>query len=152
MFFGKQFGFVEDSIDYGGYIKAVHTAMPLNSVIAMAPLWIRGYLLKIGIMIPKVLSAIMAADGIRQTAVRETSLAQERTLAANSKRSDVLSQLLAIMQQRKESVTIREVHVEMWAAVLVELDRLASIELTPDSESPARIVPLGHSERFSIFS
>jgi hypothetical protein len=117
VFFGKQFGFVEDSIDYGGYIQAVHTAMPLNSIIAMAPLWIRSYLLNIGIMIPKVLKAIMAADGIRQTAVRETGIAQERTLDANSKRSDVLSQLLSITQEKKDIVTIREVHVEMWAAV-----------------------------------
>jgi hypothetical protein len=68
-------------------------------------------------MIPKVLQAIMAADGIRQTAVRETGIAQERTLDANSKRSDVLSQLLSIMQEKKDTVTIREVHVEMWAAV-----------------------------------
>jgi hypothetical protein len=117
VFFGKQFGFVENSIDYGDYIKAVHTAMPLNSFVAMAPLWIRGYLLKIGIMIPKVLKAIMAADGIRQTAVRETGIAQERTLDMNSKRTDILSQLLSIMQERKDIITIREVHVEMWAAV-----------------------------------
>jgi hypothetical protein len=91
--------------------------MPLNSVIGMAPLWIRGYLLKVGIMIPRVLQAIMAADGIRQTAVRETGIAQERTLDANSKRSDVLSQLLSITQEKADIVTIREVHVEMWAAV-----------------------------------
>lgn len=116
-FFGKQFGFIEKSIDYGDYIKAVHTAMPLNSFVAMAPLWARGYLLKIGIMIPKVLQAIMAADGIRQTAVRETGLAQERTIDANSKRTDILSQLLSIMQEKRDSITIKEIHVEMWAAV-----------------------------------
>jgi hypothetical protein len=95
--------------------------MPLNSFVAMAPLWIRGYLLNIGIMIPKVLKAIMAADGIRRTAVRETGIAQERTLDANSKRTDILSQLLSIMQEKKDLVTIREVHVEMWAAVYVDI-------------------------------
>jgi hypothetical protein len=110
---------VESSTDYSDYIKAVHTAMPLNSFVTMAPLRIRGYLLNIGIMIPKVLKAIMAAYGIRQTAVRETGIAQERTLDANSKRTDILSQLLVISQEKKESVTIRDIHVEMWAAVLV---------------------------------
>lgn len=104
-------------MDHGDYIKAVHTAMPLTSVIAMSPLWIRGCLLTIGIMIPSVLKAIMAADGIRQTAIRETGLAQERTADANSKRTDILSQLLSIMQEKKGSITIRDIHVEMWAAV-----------------------------------
>lgn len=117
VFFGRQFSFAEDSIDYGDYIKSVHTAMPLSSVIAMAPLWIRGYLLMIGILIPKVLKAIMAAQGIQQTAIRETNLTQGRTLDANSNRTDILSQLLAMMQAKKDSVTIRDVHVEMWSAV-----------------------------------
>jgi hypothetical protein len=119
VFFGKRFEFVEHSIDYGDYIKAVHTAMPLNSFVAMAPLWIRSYLLNIGITIPKVLTAIIAADGIRQTAVRETGIARERTLDTNSKRSDILSQLLSIMQEKKDILTIEEIHVEMWAAVYV---------------------------------
>jgi hypothetical protein len=68
-------------------------------------------------MIPKVLKAIIAADGIRHTAVRETGVAQERTLDASANRTDVLSQLLSIMREKKDSLTIKEIHVEMWAAV-----------------------------------
>jgi hypothetical protein len=117
VFFGSPFGFLKTSSDYGNYIAAVHTAMPLNSVVAMAPLWIRTYLLKMGVMIPKVLKAIIAADGIRYTAVRETGVAQERTLDANANRTDVLSQLLSIMREKRTSLTIKEIHVEMWAAV-----------------------------------
>jgi hypothetical protein len=117
VFFGSPFGFLETDSDYGNYIAAVHTAMPLNSVIAMAPLWVRSYLLQIGVMIPKVLKAIVAADGIRQTAVRETVIAQERTSDTNANRTDVLSQLLSIMREKKDCLTTKEIHVEMWAAV-----------------------------------
>jgi hypothetical protein len=117
VFFGSPFGFLETSSDYGNYIAAVHTALPLNSVVAMAPLWIRRYLLQVGVMIPKVLKAIIATDGVRQTAVRETGVAQERTSNANANRTDVLSQLLSIMREKNDCLTIKKIHVEMWAAV-----------------------------------
>ena len=116
VFFGKKFGFVENSIDYGDYIKSVHTALRLLSAVSMAPIWIRNPLLIMGIMVPKVFKAIKAAENIRQTAVDETSIAQERSLGANSKKTDILSQLLSIVQQ-KENMTIREVHGDIWAAV-----------------------------------
>ncbi|OAG25518.1 cytochrome P450 [Alternaria alternata] len=122
VFFGSPFGFLETSSDYGNYIAAVHTAMPLNSVVAMAPLWIRRYLLQVGVMIPKVLKAIIATDGIRQTAVRKTGVAQERTSNANANRTDVLSQLLSIMREKNDCLTIKEIHVEMWAAVIAGSD------------------------------
>lgn len=96
MFFGEPFGFIKDSVDYGGYINAVHTAMPLNSVVAMAPSWLRSTLLYYGIAIPKVFKAIMAADGIRKTAVRETEIAQARAKHLTSKRTEILSQIFSI--------------------------------------------------------
>jgi len=91
--------------------------MPMSSVIAMAPLWCRGYLLQICVMIPKVLKAIMAVDGIGQTAVRETGVAQEKRAEADTHRTDVLSQLLGIMREKGDSLSIEKIHVEMWAAV-----------------------------------
>ena len=117
VFFGQPFGFLETSLDYGNYIAAVHTAMPMSSVIAMAPLWCRGYLLQMGVMIPKVFKAIMAVDGIGQTAVRETGVAPEKRAEADMHRTDVLSQLLGIMREKRDSLSIEKFHVEMWAAV-----------------------------------
>ena len=117
VFFGNPFGFIEDSIDYGGYINAVHTAMPLNSVVAMAPLWLRPLILYGGIAIPNVFKAIMAADSIRKTAIRETEIAQARTTDLTSKRTDILSQILSIKNEKPGSLTINDVHVEMWGAV-----------------------------------
>lgn len=117
VFFGNPFGFLEDSIDYGGYINAEQTAMPLNSVVAMATLWLRPVLLYCGIAIPKVFSAIMAADGIRKTAVCETEIAQTRTKDLTSRRTDILSQILSNKNEKPGSLTINDVHVEMWGAV-----------------------------------
>ncbi|KAJ8107714.1 hypothetical protein OPT61_g8679 [Boeremia exigua] len=122
VFFGNPFGFIKESIDYGGYINAVHTAMPLNSVVAMAPTWLRPALLYCGIAIPKVFNAIMAADGIRKTAVRETELAQARTQDMTSQRTDILSQILSIKNNKPESLSINDVHVEMWGAVIAGAD------------------------------
>jgi len=59
----------------------------------------------------------MAADGIRKTAVRETQVAQDRAIHVTAKRNDILSQLLTIMQQKKGSLSLGDIHVEMWAAV-----------------------------------
>lgn len=91
--------------------------MPLNSVVAMAPLWLRPMILYGGIAIPKIFKAIMAADGIRKTAVRETDIAQARTTDLTSKRIDILSQILSIKNEKPGSLTINDVHVEMWGAV-----------------------------------
>jgi phage protein D len=97
----------------------VHTAMPLNSVVAMAPSWLRPTLLYCGIAIPRVFKAIMAADGIRKTAVRETEIAQARAKRLTSKRTDILSQILSIKNAKPDKLTINDVHVEMWGAVYV---------------------------------
>ncbi|KAF3001857.1 Cytochrome P450 monooxygenase acrts1 [Curvularia kusanoi] len=122
VFFGQPFGFIKDSVDYGDYINAVHTAMPLNSVVAMAPLWLRPVLLYCGIAIPKVFKAIMAADGIRKTAIRETEIATARTTDFTSKRTDILSQLISIKNDKPGSLTTNDIHVEMWAAVIAGSD------------------------------
>lgn len=91
--------------------------MPLNSVVAMAPLWVRQVILYCGLANPKVFKAIMAADGIRKTAVRKAEIAQARTQDTTSKRTDILSQILSIKNEKPESLTINDVHVEMWGAV-----------------------------------
>ena len=85
----------------------------------MAPSWLRSALLYCGIAIPKVFKAIMAADGIRKTAVRETEIAQARAKDLTSKRTDILSQILSIKNAKPDKVTMNDVHVEMWSAVYV---------------------------------
>lgn len=119
VFFGKQFGFLRDSVDYGGYIQAVHQALPFLHVLASAPAYIRPFLMAGAITIPKLFKAVLAVDGIKKTAERETYEAQARTEEATSKRVDMTSALLDIMREKgaKNNFGPREVVSEGWVAV-----------------------------------
>jgi len=124
--FGRQgFGFLETSSDYGNYIASVHRAMPLLSVVAMAPTYARTLLLVAAATIPSLLRAVVAIDNIRKTAVRETEAAMARR--CESKRHDMLSRLLEVVEtQRGESgLTHHEVVGEMWVAVMAGADSTA---------------------------
>ena len=70
-------------------------------------------------MFPKLLKAVIAVDGIRKTAIRETAEAMARNKDVTSKRTDFLSQLLSIVQEKGEKVnfTHNEVQSESWVAV-----------------------------------
>lgn len=122
VFFGKPFGFLETSSDYGGYIAAVHKAMPFLCFVSMAPSYARSALMVAAAAMPSLLRAVVAVDHIRKTAVRETAEAMART--SNSQRHDVLARLLQIVEEKgeKTGVTHHEVTGEMWAAVIAGAD------------------------------
>jgi len=106
-------------MDYGNYIHAVHLAMPFLSVVTVSPVYVRP-LLQIGAaMVPSLLKAVIAVDGIKRNAQKETKMAMARSAEATSKRPDVISQLLAIVQDKGEKVnfTHNEVTSEMWVGV-----------------------------------
>lgn len=119
MFFGDQFGFLENSCDHGNYIRSIHLAMPFLSVVSNAPVYVRPLLMVGAAAIPKLLKAVLAVDGILKTAIRETKKGMERSAEATSKRYDIISQLLYIAQEngRKANFTHHEVTIEMWTAV-----------------------------------
>lgn len=119
MFFGKQFGFLENSHDHGDYISSVHKAMPFLSFVAQAPSYARTLVLTSALVIPPLLKAIIAIDDIRKTALRETNDAMKRSEADTLKRHDIISLLTAIVHEKgdKVGVTHNEVTNEMWTAV-----------------------------------
>lgn len=118
-FFGKQFGFMKNSVDYGGYIQAVHKALPFLHVVASAPTYIRLFLTTGAIVIPKLLEALLAADGIKKTAERETYDAQAGAAEDVTKRTDMTSKLLNVVREKgaKNNFGLREVVSENWIAV-----------------------------------
>lgn len=119
IWFGKQFGFLKDSIDYGNYIHAVHLALPFLHVLAASPAYVRPFLMLGAVTVPKLLKAVIAVDGIKKTAEKETYEAQARTLEATNKRPDMTSALLNVMRERgeKNNFGIREIVSESWTAV-----------------------------------
>ncbi|KAF3035372.1 hypothetical protein E8E11_000469 [Didymella keratinophila] len=126
VFFGKPFGFPETSSDYGGYIAAVHKAMPFMSVVAMAPSCARTALMVVAAALPSFLRAVLAVDDIRKTSVRETELAMARS-DDSSQRHDMLSRLLDVLEQSGDKIglTHHEVTGEMWVAVIAGADSTA---------------------------
>lgn len=119
VFFGKQFGFLRNSIDYGGYIQAVHKALPFLHILATAPTYLRPVLTTGAIIVPKLLKALIAADGIKKTAERETYDAEARAKEDTAKRTDMTSKLLNIVNEKGDRVQfgLREVVSENWTAV-----------------------------------
>lgn len=124
VFFGKQFGFLEDRTDYCGYIDAVHKAMPFMHVLASAPAYARPLLMGFAFAIPRLLKAVTAIGGAKKTAERETYEAQARAEADTEKRVDVTSLLLGIMREKrkKNNFGLNEIVSENWMAVMAGSD------------------------------
>jgi hypothetical protein len=119
VFFGKQFGFMKDRIDYGNYIESVHQAMPFLHILASAPAYARPFLMGGAACVPRLLKAVLAVDGVKKTAERETYEAQARAEADTAKRVDVTSSLLGVMREKgeKNNFGLREIVSENWTAV-----------------------------------
>jgi hypothetical protein len=119
VFFGKQFGFLKDSIDYCGYIAAVHKAMPFLAILAMTPVYARPFLMVGALAVPSLFKAVLAVDGVKKTAERETYEAQARTEETTAKRVDMTSQMLSVVREKgeKNNFGLREIVSENWTAV-----------------------------------
>ncbi|KAI8942112.1 hypothetical protein NX059_000207 [Plenodomus lindquistii] len=124
VFFGKQFGFLQDRVDYCGYIYAVHQAMPFLHVLASAPAYARPLLMGVAVTIPRLLKAVIAIGGVKRTAQKETYAAQARAEADTEKRVDMTSLLLGIMRERgeKNNFGLNEIVSENWTAVMAGSD------------------------------
>jgi hypothetical protein len=120
-FFGQAFGFLKDSIDYNNYIHSVHLAMPFLTLLTVTPYYVRPFLLLVAVCIPRLLKAVLAVEDIKKNAIIETKTATERSLEVTGKRPDLLSQLLAIVQEKGEKVNYshREITSDMWVAMYV---------------------------------
>lgn len=102
VFFGKQFGFLENSHDYGNYIRSVHQAMPVLSVVAQAPSYVRPVLLLLALLVPRLFRAVMAVEQIKRNAMKSADAALENSAAHIADKHDVLSQLLMIVREHVE--------------------------------------------------
>ncbi|KAF2801150.1 cytochrome P450 [Melanomma pulvis-pyrius CBS 109.77] len=124
VFFGKQFGFLENSHDYGSYIQSVHRAMPFLSVVAMTPHYFRPILMACAVTVPKLLRAVIAVGGIRKIAIQNTNQQMLNTETTTSKRHDILAQLLTIVHEKGEKVNLthNDATAEMWTGIMAGAD------------------------------
>jgi hypothetical protein len=119
VFFGKQFGFLKDRVDYGGYIEAVHRSLPLLGILAMSPPYLRPILMAGALTMLKLFKAVIAVGGVYTTAERETLAAQARAEEDSAKQVDMRSQMLRIVRDKgaKNNFGVREIMLENWNAV-----------------------------------
>ncbi|KAF2852622.1 cytochrome P450 [Plenodomus tracheiphilus IPT5] len=125
VFFGKQFGFLQHRFDHGGYINAVHHAMPFLHVLASAPAYARPLLMGGAVLVPGLLKAVIAIGGVKRTAVRETGEARGRAEEDTGRRVDVTSLLLGIMREKGDKggmFGFDEIVSENWVAVMAGAD------------------------------
>lgn len=95
--------------------------MPFLTLLTVTPYYARPLLLLVAVCIPKLLRAVLAVEDIKKTAIRETKTAMERTSEATGKRTDVVSQLLAIVQGKGEKVNYshKEITSDAWVGMYV---------------------------------
>lgn len=93
--------------------------MPFLTLLTVTPYYTRPFLLFVAVCIPKLLRAVLAVEDIKKTAIKETKKATERSLEVTGNRPDVVSQLLAIVQDRGEKVNYshREITSDMWVGM-----------------------------------
>ncbi|KAH7084025.1 cytochrome P450 [Paraphoma chrysanthemicola] len=122
--FGQAFGFLKDSVDYRNYIHSVHLAMPFLTLLTVTPSYTRPFLLLVAVCIPRLLKAVLAVEDIKKSAILETQAAMERSVEVTGKRPDLMSQLLAIVQDKGDKVnyTHKDITSDMWVGIMAGAD------------------------------
>lgn len=95
--------------------------MPFLTLLTVTPYYVRPFLLLVAVCIPRLLKAVLAIEDIKKSAIIETKSAMDRTSEVTGKRPDLMSQLLAIVQEKGEKVNYshREITSDMWVGMYV---------------------------------
>ncbi|QDS69217.1 hypothetical protein FKW77_000763 [Venturia effusa] len=118
--FGQPFGFVKTGLDYRGYIGSVHLAMPFLTILTVTPTYLRAFLILVAVCFSSLRKAIRAIVDIEHSASRETESAMKRSREVTGNRPDLLSKLLAIVQNKGKKInyTENEIKSDMWVGIV----------------------------------
>ncbi|KAL9080559.1 MAG: hypothetical protein Q9157_000701 [Trypethelium eluteriae] len=124
VFFGRSFEFLEKGFDHLNYIDAVWTSLPLLTFAAVAPTYMRLFIMGAAVLNPSTLKAVKAAGGITTAALEHTARRRNDSEQENIQRNDLLSQLFRIERQRgaKRDFTHREIALESWGGIIAGAD------------------------------
>lgn len=119
IFFGRMFGFMENSHDHGAFIASLDALMPVLCIAAVAPTYMRPLIMGSAIVVPAALKAVKAVDGIRKAAIEAVTQRQQEMKAGTVHREDLLHQLFEIEREKGQKVnfTTNEVTLESWVAM-----------------------------------
>ena len=101
LFFGHQFGFMQDEHDYGRYIGSLDTLLPGIALSCVLPSYIRLFHSSLGMLFPTIRNSIQGFDKIRAAGRHWTDIRQEQMKAQQVDRVDLLDKFFRIKQARE---------------------------------------------------
>jgi len=120
LYFGRMFGFMENSHDHEGWIHSLELLMPFLCLTAVAPSYVRPLILSSAIVVPGSLRALKAIDNI---AVAANSCVAQRfeevSTVETPPRSDLLQQLYTIYREKGDKIDFKmgEIKLEAYVAM-----------------------------------
>ena len=125
--FGNMFGFMEKNTDIGGWIGALESLMPVLCAAAIAPTYLRPFVLGLSIISPTVFKALKSFEGIHTAAVDVVTERVKEVDSGIAARIDMLQQFSNIVRDKgsRTGFTDKEVTLEAYIAMLAGSDTTA---------------------------
>jgi len=119
------FGFLERSEDHGGFIASLDALMPFLCIAAIAPTYLRPFIMGSALFVPAAFRAVKAVEGIKTAAVAAAGKRKKEIDEGVAHRNDLLQQLFDIVRDKGDKVnfTSNEATLESWVAMLVPLQK-----------------------------
>lgn len=123
LYLGKQFGFMKEEGDYGGYIESQHLFVATVSWAAFLPSYAQGPLMLTGLILPSTRKAFAALGRLEKLAIDCVTERQHHLREGSSRRQDHLAKVLAIHNERGEKVNfiLEDVYMEAFIALYCPL-------------------------------
>ncbi|KAH8433938.1 cytochrome P450 [Aspergillus melleus] len=133
LYFGKMFGFLESQSDHLGYLSSTDALIPVMTLSAVMPTYIRPFFMLSGLFFPRMRASLNALKNLTKAAdaAVEDRLRQSEEVDNVSKRHDVLSKVLKIHREEGQRIDfdIDDVKLEAYGAFFAGSDT-TSIALT----------------------
>lgn len=119
LYFGRMFGFMENSHDHESWIQSLDLLMPFLCVTAVAPSYIRQFSLASALVVPGALKALKAVDNIGTAARTCVAKRFAKGSETTEHRTDILDQLYSIHLEKGEKVDfgLGEIEQESYVAL-----------------------------------
>jgi len=117
--FGNMFGFMERNTDINGWISALDALMPVMCAAAIAPTYIRPFIMGSAVLFPGILKALKSFEALRTSAVSCVNKRVKEVEAGTTDRIDLLQQFSNIVREKGTQVnfTDSEVTLEGYVAM-----------------------------------
>jgi hypothetical protein len=117
IFFGGMFGFLEHSKDHGDFIASLDAIMPVMTMAAIAPTYLRPFVMASFLFMPAAMKAGSSFKRFAKVADEASQKRVQEMEAGQVHRGDMLQQLLDITWEKGEKLNFGRRQVVMEGAV-----------------------------------